>query len=319
MQRLAVDPCPDWRERAEDAGFAVLDAEGRSCWREDAAYCFSAADIDTLGDTAQRLEEICLDWVEGVVAAGDYAAFGFSDLACTLIEDSWQRQDKNLLGRLDLAWTGQDAPRLLRYAADAPAGLHEASLVQAEWLDSHCNHCDQFNGIHEMLVEAWKHFGLWGHRVHFAGPRDDAGPGTGDYLRGTAQQAGLESSMLHLEELRWNGKRFTDQSARPVTVLYKLCPWEHLLRDSFAANLRLSGMRVIEPAWKLLLAHDAALPLLRQAYPGHENLQPVTARPDFDGFTPVLGLWIVASRACGLGISESNAAGGSCFVPHMFE
>ncbi|WP_341910705.1 glutathionylspermidine synthase family protein [Ferrovibrio terrae] len=322
MQRLAMDSCPDWQDRAEAQGFRFLDADGRPRWREGAAYSFSAADIDILGDAAQRLEDLCLELVERIVAAGDYAAFGLGDLACTLIEDSWRRQDKNLLGRLDLAWDGDGAPRLLAYAADAPVGLHDASVVQWEWFDSHCRHGDQFNGIDEMLIEAWKRFGLWGHRVHFAcDGEDEAAHGACDYLRGTAMQAGLETGFLPIEQLGWNGKRFTDLEAKPITVLCKLSPWEQLLQAAIAPQIRASGMRLIEPAWKLLLAHDAMLPLLRQAFPGHENLQPADALPAFDGFTPVLSLWIVASRPCGLGIQESRLGqshgSDSRFVPHL--
>lgn len=312
MQRLTVEPCPDWHDRAEAAGFSPAAAG----WQEAAAWRFSAADIEALGDAAQRLEDLCLDWVEEIVGHGDYSAFGLPDATCSLIEESWHRQDKNLLGRIDLVWNGRDAPRLLRYAADAPAGLHDAAQMQAEWLDCHCNHCDQFNGIHEMLVEAWKHFGLWGHRVHFTASRDDAaGRTTADYLRSTAQAAGLETAWLSLDELRWNGKRFTDQSAKPITVLCKACPWDELLQHPLNANLHSAGMRLIEPAWKLLLTQDATLPGLRAAYPDDEHLQPTATLP---GTAPVLGLWIVASRACGLSISEHDETGAH-FVPHMFE
>lgn len=327
MQRLAVEPCHDWRDRAEATGFRFQDGDGRPCWREDAAYRFTAPDIDILGDTAQRLEEMCLELVEDTVASGDYAAFDLPDLACSLIEESWRRQDKNLFGRLDLAWDGHDAPTLLGYAADAPAGLHEASVVQAEWLDSYCNHCDQFNGIHEMLIEAWKHFGLWGHRVHFTCSRDRAAErSASDYLRDTAMQAGLDTGFLHVDELRWNGKRFADLTARPITVLCKLSPWDELLQAPAAASLRASGMRMIEPAWKMLLTHKALLPLLQQKFPDHENLpapdmapDAAPVLPDFDGHAPVLGLWLVASRPCGLGIHESHGNDAPRFVPHMFE
>lgn len=44
--------------------------------------------------------------------------------------------------------------------------------------------------------------------------------------------------------------------------------------------------------------------------------------PNFDGFYPVLGVWVVASRACGLGIREDRSAitrNSSRFVPHLFE
>jgi glutathionylspermidine synthase len=313
MQRLAVPRCPDWHERAAAAGLSA------SAAASDTAYSFTATDIDRLADAAQHLEERCLDWVEGITWRGAYEAFGFSDDVCTLIEESWRRQDKNLIGRIDLAWNGRDAPQMLRYAADAPDSLPEAALLQAEWLDCTYNGGDQFNGIHDMLVEAWKHFGLWGHRVHFAAGREDAaGRTTADYLRRTAQAAGLDTAALALEDLRWTGKRFIDASARPITVLCRPCSWQSLLQHPLSPNLRSSGMRLIEPAWKLLLTQDATLPLLRAAWPDDAHLQPVTALPAVDGHAPVLGLWIVASRACGLGITEHDET-GTHFVPHRFE
>lgn len=315
MQRLTVEPCPDWPERADATGISAAVAH----WQQGTAYRFTAADIDILGDAAQRLEELCLDWVETVVGRGDYAAFDLTDEACALIEESWRRQDKNLIGRIDLAWDGRDAPRLLRYAADAPDGLPDAARLQAEWLDCHCNHCDQFNGIHEMLVEAWKHFGLWGHRVHFAARGEDGDArAAANYLRSTAQAAGLETAWLPLEDLRWNGKRFADQMAKPITVLCKPCPWDELLRHPLQAHLRRSGMRLIEPAWKLLLTQEATLPLLRAAWPGEPHLQPAEILSDADGHAPVPGIWIVASRVCGLGMYETDDT-GTRFVPHMFE
>ncbi len=171
-----------------------------------------------------------------------------------------------------------------------------------------------------MLVEAWKHFGLWGHRLHFAAARADAaGRSSADYLRSTAQAAGLEASLLHLEDLGWNGRRFTDQTAKPVTVLCQHCGWDELLRHPLSANLGSAGMRLIEPAWKLLLTQDATLPLLRAAYPDEPHLRPAHLLTDTHSAAPVLGLWIVASRACGLSVHEYASDGSTHFVPHLFE
>ena len=377
MQRLAVEPRPDWRERAEKIGFEFHTIDGEPYWCEDAAYSFTAAQIDELDDAAQRLEDMCLELVTEIIEKGNYAPFGISDLACRLIEESWRRQDKNIYGRFDLAWNGAGHPKLLEYNADTPTALYEASVVQWEWLDSYCSHCDQFNGIHETLIEAWKHFGLWGHQLHFACVRDHAEDfGTAEYLRDTALQAGLDTERLFIDEIGWNGRRFVDLKAKPITVLFKLYPWEWLLQEEFAGHISSSGIRMIEPAWKMLLSTKALLPLLWQRWPEHENLLPASfdanairgpkmrkpfwgregagiARlaadgtvqeqlpmqgdpeaadaviyqqaiemPNFDGFYPVLGVWIVASRACGLGIREDRSAitrNSSRFVPHLFE
>src|SRR3546814_19170332 len=125
MQRLAVAPNSDWPARAGEIGYTSLDEAGASCWCEDAAYCFSSGQIDQLDSAAQRLEDMCLDLVDDVVCRGDYEAFGLSDTACALIEESWRRQDKNLYGRFDFAWAGRDAPMLHYYRADAPPEFYE--------------------------------------------------------------------------------------------------------------------------------------------------------------------------------------------------
>jgi glutathionylspermidine synthase len=376
MERLHVEPRPDWRERAEKIGFEFHTINGEPYWAEDAAYRFTAPEVDVIDDAAQRLEDMCLELLDGIIGKGDYSAFRISDRACSLIEDSWRRQDKNLYGRFDFAWCGTKPPKLLEYNADTPTALYEASVVQWEWLDSYCSHCDQFNGIHETLIEAWKHFGLWGHRVHFTCVRDHAEDlGTTEYLRDTAVQAGLETDRLFIDEIGWTGKRFVDLAAKPITTLFKLYPWEWLLQEDFSANIQPSGVKMIEPAWKMLLSTKAILPLLWQAYPEHENLLPASfdaaaikgpriakpfwgregggitqydaggqivaqtepggdpapetliyqqaiEMPAFDGFYPVLGVWVIASRACGLGIREDRTPitrNTSRFVPHLFE
>src|SRR3546814_14019059 len=72
-----------------------------------------------------------------------------------------------------------------------PRSTRTDTLFPYTTLFRSCSHCDQFNGIHETLIEAWKSFGLWGHRVHFTCSRDAAADlGTVDYLRDTALQAG---------------------------------------------------------------------------------------------------------------------------------
>ena len=44
--------------------------------------------------------------------------------------------------------------------------------------------------------------------------------------------------------------------------------------------------------------------------------------PEFDGFHPVLGAWVVDGEPAGMGIRESNGPitdNASCFVPHVID
>ena len=47
-----------------------------------------------------------------------------------------------------------------------------------------------------------------------------------------------------------------------------------MTRDEFGLNLRTTDLRVIEPAWKMLLSNKGLLPILWELNPGHPNLLP---------------------------------------------
>jgi glutathionylspermidine synthase len=234
---------------------------------------------------------------------------------------------------------------------------------------------DQFNSIHEKLIDAWRAMQLPEKVAHFTCVRDHAEDrGTVDYLRDTATQAGLDARFLHVDEIGWNGKDFVDLEDKPIATLFKLYPWEWLIRESFAENIRKSRTLFIEPAWKMLLSTKAILPLLWEMAPNHPNLlqasfdpraiegpvavKPLRGReganvklsesggagqalarsegpyadeppvyqamaklPEFDGNHAVIGAWVVASQAAGIGIREDDGPitrDTSRFVPHLF-
>ena len=56
--------------------------------------------------------------------------------------------------------------------------------------------------------------------------------------------------------------------------LFKLYPWEFMLREIFSTKLNDAGVRWLEPAWKSILSNKALLPLLWQMFPNHPNLLP---------------------------------------------
>jgi len=373
VRRIPVSPRSDWHQRVEALGFAFHTIDGEPYWTEDAAYLLTGAEVDAVEDAAQTLEDMCLDLVGDVVTRGDYQPYLLNDEACALIEASWQGQHRNLYGRFDLAFGPDGHPKLLEYNADTPTALFEASVVQWEWLEHHFPEQDQFNSIHEKLVAAWQNFGIGGARLHFACLRNHAEDlGTTEYLRDTALQGGLETAHLYLDEIGWDGRRFVDADNQPITHLFKLYPWEWLLREEFSGHIRQSDTQFIEPAWKQLLSTKALLPLLWERHPNHPLLLPASFAaadiagpvirkpfwgregagitcydasgqvreetpagepspgfvyqaaidlPQYDGNTPILGAWIVASTACGLGIREDSTAitrNSSRFVPHTF-
>lgn len=293
MRRIAVAPRADWHARVEELGFGFHTIQGEPYWTEDAAYLLSEAEIDRLEDAAQTLENMCLDLVADVVDRGSYEEFGLSDTACALAEQSWQAQQRNLYGRFDLAFAADGTPKLLEYNADTPTALFEASVVQWEWLEHHFPDQDQFNSIHERLIEAWRNFGIGPTRLHFTCLRDHAEDfGTTEYLRDTALQAGLNAEHLFIDEIGWDGRRFVDGKGQAITHLFKLYPWEWLLREEFGAHVAASGTQFIEPAWKQLLSTKALLPALWARHRGHPLLLAASFQAeDIDGPLVRKPLW----------------------------
>jgi glutathionylspermidine synthase len=100
------------------------------------------------------------------------------------------------------------------------------------------------------------------------------------YLSDTAQQAGLTVTSFHISEIGWNGNTFVKPDDRPLGAIFKLYPWEWMVREEFSGYLsESSGTIWIEPPWKMLLSNKGILPILRKLYPGHPNL----LEASFDG------------------------------------
>ncbi len=55
----------------------------------------------------------------------------------------------------DLAYDGVGIPKMLEYNADTPTSLLEAAVIQWQWFQDTYPDADQFNSIHERLIEAW--------------------------------------------------------------------------------------------------------------------------------------------------------------------
>jgi glutathionylspermidine synthase len=184
---------------------------------------------------------------------------------------------------MDLSYDGHSPPKLLEYNADTPTACLEASVAQWHWLQALRPDADQFNSLHEKLVAAWRDLrsSSGETRLHFAAVADSAEDwGNVDYLRDTAIQAGWQTYSLPVERIGWNRRAFVDEFNVPIERLVKLYPWEWLASEGFGPALLASPMRVVEPAWKMLLANKALLVVLWELYPGHPNLLPAYYDPE---------------------------------------
>jgi glutathionylspermidine synthase len=219
------------------------------------------------------------------VTRGRWAELAIPPAAVPLVERSWRAREPTLYGRFDLAYDARTPPRLLEYNADTPTALVEAAVAQWYWLQDTEPEGDQFNSLHERLVAAWTAMTPRLRDpaapnappfVHFASAADAEDEATVTYLRDTAEQAGLATRQLLVDQIGWDAgaRRFVDLDDRPITAAFKLYPWEWLAREAFAEHLAAAPVRWVEPAWKMVLSNKGILAVLWELFPDHPNLLP---------------------------------------------
>ncbi|MFO0846503.1 MAG: glutathionylspermidine synthase family protein [Gemmataceae bacterium] len=144
-------------------------------------------------------------------------------------------------------------------------------MAQWFWLQDTEPGGDQFNSIHEKLLAAWQALRQRDDSpIHFSamsGVVEDYV--TVEYLRDTAIQSGFETDYLDVEEVGYSQRqrRFVDGRERPIRRIFKLYPWEWLLRDEFGRYVPEAPTRWLEPAWKMVLSCKSILPLLYERFP----------------------------------------------------
>lgn len=266
----------------EEIGLTYHSHDTGPYWDESACYEFTAAEIDALEHAAHALHYLCIDAAEAVIKHAWWSRLGIPREAVPAIMRSWERDDFSLYGRFDLAFAGHGEPKLLEYNADTPTALVEAAVAQWFWLQETRPDADQFNSIHERLVDAWRRWA--GTTIHFSSvkenPEDEQ---TVLYLRDTCEQAGVSTRAVYVDDIGWDAStaRFVDLTGEKITHAFKLYPWEWMWHEEFGPHLANDPVQFIEPTWKMLLSNKGLLPILWELYPDHPNLLPAfeTAEP----------------------------------------
>jgi glutathionylspermidine synthase len=273
MRRVVSNSRPDWQKKVEEVGLTWHSLD-QPYWNESAFYEFTAKEVDVLEAATNELEKMTLAAAQYVIDNKLYARLGIPELAIPLIESSWEAEPPSLYGRFDFAYDGVHPPKLLEYNADTPTSLLEAAVVQWYWLQDLFPKRDQFNSIHERLIALWKELTpyLPGGRIDFCS-MDDAEDGmTVTYLQDTAQQAGLQATIFPIDEVGWDGSQFVGPDTEALAAVFKLYPWEWMVREEFGKYIGQAATLWMEPAWKMLLSNKGILPILWKLYPRHPNL-----------------------------------------------
>ena len=111
--------------------------------------------------------------------------------------------------------------------------------MQWYWLQDVYPDDDQWNSVHERLVDRWKEIApAAAGPVHFAWTTEDESGEelmTVAYLQETAEQAGLTGTAIAMEDVGWHARdeRFVDLDEAEIRTLCKLYPWEWIVAEPF--------------------------------------------------------------------------------------
>jgi len=287
MKRIKTDVRPNWQKTVESQGMVYHTAKGVPYWDESAYYEFSAKQVDDMEAATNELHKISLEAVQHVIDEKRYAELHIPKAAIPLIEYSWNNETPAIYGRFDLAYNGDSPPKMLEYNADTPTALLEASVIQWYWLqDKFGKKGDQFNSIHERLIAKWKEL------IDYLKPGSlfltymDSWEDymTVSYMQDVASQAGLNAKSIPIKEIGWDSKDkcFVSEQLYTMKNIFKLYPWEWLLKDEFGQHLpeTLETTYFIEPPWKMILSNKGILPILWELNPKHPNLLPAYFEAD---------------------------------------
>jgi len=293
MQRVACQERADWRDAAERTGFDFHTIDGVRYWDERAYYRFTLTEIERdLEAPTGELEAMCRELVARAIT--DERMMKILRIPVPYwnwIATSFKRGDPSLYGRFDLRYNGQGPAKLLEYNADTPTAVFETGVFQWQWLEDSVarntlpKDADQYNSLHERLIEGWKQIGAGktgDRRLTLAGQLDVAEDlGTLNYLADCAQQAGLQTLVMTMDDigLRPRGG-FVDADNAPIELMFKLYPWEWMMRETFGSALPGASTQFVEPPWKAVLSNKGILPLLWAMFPGHPNLLPAYFEDD---------------------------------------
>jgi len=280
MQRFKISPRNNWQKTVEELGFGFHSTDV-PYWNESAYYAFTMDEITKLENTTAELWDMCIQAVQHVIDQNLFDTFKIPAFIVPKIIESWNNDAPAIYGRFDLQFDGKGDPKLIEFNADTPTSLYEASIVQWFWLKDFDEPKDQFNSLHEKLIDYWKYLKdyLYDDTLYFACVKDSLEDYTTTvYMQDCAMQGGLKTGFIYIDEIGWDNENrfFVDLDNQPIRNVFKLYPYEWMVNEAFGQNLVIDTQNAlwVEPAWKMVLSNKAILPILWQLFPYHKNLLP---------------------------------------------
>jgi len=274
MKRLTIESRENWQQKVKNLGFGFH----ADYWNEKACYEFTMEEINSIEHATTELQHMCRQAVEYVIKNKLYYKFHIPEYLVKHIEDSWYNNAPSLYGRFDLAFNNGEI-KMLEYNADTPTSLFEGSIVQWFWLQEIDEKLDQYNRLHEKLIEQLQHIkpALKGDCLYFSCVEENLEDYTTvHYLMDCAMQAGITCKFIFVEDIGWDedNKVFLDEDDNTIEAIFKLYPWEWMAHEDYGEFIIESNAIWVEPSWKMILSNKAILPILWELFPGNKYLLP---------------------------------------------
>lgn len=290
MKRIEISPRDNYKKKIENLGFDFHD----DYWTENAYYSFTKQEIENIHKASEECFTMACDTIEELIndyTFGNKDAFASFGLPNELVEkaiDSWVNDDLSLYGRFDFCING-DSIKLLEFNADTPTTLFESSVIQWDWKKDLFPDKDQYNSIHEELVDSLryikKEYKL--NSMHFAGCLDIHEENTTlEYLASCARDAGLNTTVFDIENMSMEDYVYKDPSNRYIETLFKLYPIEWMAEQDLDSLVN-SKTYMIEPLWKVFMSSKQLMVEMYKLFPESpyllksHNIENIDSNGDF--------------------------------------
>lgn len=273
MRRIRIIPRENYQNKLEIQGLSFHSWD--NYWKEDACYEFSLAQIEMIESATEELHQMYMFALQKVIDQERFSQLSIPKEYWEPIANSFKKRDFSIYSRFDFAFDGFNPPKMFEYNADTPTSLLESAVCQWYWLEDCYPQHDQFNSIHERLVEKWK--SLPNKNIHVTSLKDNEEDWVcAMYIIETLTQAGKNVVHSYIEDIGFDKKNneFVDIKNRAIEAIFKLYPWEWIMREPFGEKIKFSNSVFIEPLYKAALSCKGMLPILWELFPDHPNLLP---------------------------------------------
>ena len=279
MHRSSVKIRPDWKDKVEADGFSYHTMYDSPYWDESVAYVMEGDEVEELIQATEKIESMCREAVDRIVKDPELLDLMDVPQDCWhIVKDSWDRKDRPFLGRMDFVVSDKSL-KLVEYNSDTPVSILESGLIQRNWWAEVGAPYGQFNSLDANIRKFFE--GSSGKIFFACNTESEEDRGNVEYLMSLVGDNVLPK-IVDLSDIGIDEQAlFVDGKGTIMEKIYKLFPWEEMVRSEYADIL--TNAEWMEPPWRMLVSNKAILPILWEMFEGDENLIPSFFEAPEDG------------------------------------